>query len=197
MDPTETPPPICPEPDYGRHIKARIGRLPKAIRDKLNVMLLDGVPHAEIPGRLGDAAKELTTDNVDHWAAGAFKLWLAEYNRLQATRAEQETAMDLACPDGGSKIHEATLQLAATRLCGMVRHLDPTDFKELLRDDPAKLIPFLNSLATISNAEIKCERHRIEREAQAAKDSNETTNAKPAGLRPETRKQMESEMNLM
>jgi hypothetical protein len=200
MDPDPTPPPPpppCPEPNYGRCIKNAIGRLPKPERDKVNLLLLDGLPHAEIPARLGDLGKNITTDSVDRWAAGGFKLWLAKFNDLQESRAEQETAMDLACTDGGSRIHEATLQLAATRLTGLLRQLDCSDFKELLREDPAKLIPLLNSLATISNAELKCERHRIDLQERASKTAGDCSETKPAGLRPETRKHMENEMNLM
>ena len=70
--------------------------------------------------------------------------------------------MDLACPDGGTKIHQATLQLAATTLSDLVRKFDYTEFQQLLRDDPSQLIPFLNALARISDAQIKCERQLLE-----------------------------------
>jgi hypothetical protein len=159
-------------------------------------MLLDGVPHSQIPARLGPDGRNVTVDSVHRWATAGFKLWLDKYNDLQKSRAEQEAAMDLACQDGGSRIHEATLQLAATRLTGLVRHLDCTDFKELLHEDPAKLIPFLNSLATISNAELNCERHRITLQRADTKTEDPAA-AKAAGLRPQTRQAMESEMNLM
>ena len=191
------PLPQIPEPDYGRRRTSKIGRLPKLVRDSINLMLLDGVPHAEIPKRLGQVACHITQDNIDKWAVGSYPLWLAEFQHLQETRVQHEVAMDLACQDGDSRIHEATLQLAATSLAQMLRDLDLTDFKELLRDDPAKLIPLLTSLATISNAEIKCERHRLDLEDRRARLQKNQNPDKAAGLRPETRRKMENDLNLM
>src|SRR5437667_2015204 len=128
-----------PVPDSPTRHRGKVGRLPKALRDKLNVMLLDGVPYADIIKALGPQAEHITEHNITTWVAAGYKQWLDEQLRLEETRIKQEVAMDLACPDGGSRIHEATLQLAATRLSEMVRKLDYTDFRELLRDDPAKL----------------------------------------------------------
>src|SRR2546425_742677 len=166
------------------------------VRDKLNVMLLDGVPYAEIIKALGSPAEHITEHNITTWVAAGHKEWLEEQFRLEETRVKQEVAMDLACPEGGSKIHEATLQLAATRLSEMVRKLDYTDFRELLRDDPAKLTPFLAALATISNAELRCERHRLELDERRAKLEKNYHSAKPAGLSTEARQEMEQQLKL-
>ncbi len=186
-----TPAPVAPT----RH-RGKVGRLTKALRDKLNIMLLDGVPYAEIIRALGPSAEHITEHNITTWVAAGHKEWLEEQFRLEETRVKQEVAMDLACPEGGSKIHEATLQLAATRLSEMVRSLDATDFKELLRDDPAKLTPFLNALATISNAELRCERHRIELDERRAKLDKTQPREKHAGLSTEARQEMEQQLKL-
>jgi len=87
-------------------------------------MLLDGFPYAEILKELGPIAAHITEHNITTWAAGGYKEWQDEQFRLEETRVKQEVAMDLACPEGGSKIHEATLQLAATRLSAY--YLDST-----------------------------------------------------------------------
>src|SRR5438093_6384813 len=100
--------------------RGKVARLPKAVRDRLNVMLLDGVPFGQILETLGEAAKGVTEHNMTTWVAGGYKDWLREQYKLEETRIKQEVAMDLACPDGGSKIHEATLQLAATTLSEMI-----------------------------------------------------------------------------
>jgi hypothetical protein len=177
--------------------RGKVARLPKAVRDQINVMLLDGVPFAEILQKLGERAKDVTEHNITSWVAGGYKDWLREQQRLEETRVKQEVAMDLACSDGGSKIHEGILQLAATRLSEMVRNLDYTDFEGLLRDDPSKLIQFLNALARISEAEIKCERHRFEADQRKSQAEAKELPQKSAGLRPETRHQLEKELNIM
>jgi len=180
----------------GRQRTGKVARLPKVHRDKLNLMILPGVPYGEILKALGPVAAHITEHNITTWVPGGYKEWQDEQHRLEQTRVKQEVAMDLACPDGGSKIHEATLQLAATRLSEMVRSLDCTDFKELLREDPAKLIPFLNSLATISNAELKCERHRIEFEERRARLEKNQPADKTPGLSAEARQEMEQQLKL-
>jgi len=187
----QTPTPAAPT----RH-RGKVGRLPKALRDRLNVMLLDAVPYAEIIKALGAPAEHITEHNITTWAGGGYKEWLDEQFRLEETRVKQEVAMDLACPEGGSKIHEATLQLAATKLSEMVRNLDCSDFKQMLRDDPAKLTPFLSALATISNAELRCERHRIELDERRAKLERSQTREEPAGLSTEARQEMEQQLKL-
>ena len=78
----------------------------------------------------------------------------------------------------------------------MVRKFDPADFQDLLRDDPAKLIPFLNSLARIRDAELNCERHRLQFQERYAK-LHKSQNAKAPGLSSQTRQQMEKDLNLM
>jgi hypothetical protein len=205
--PAPTPPPESSTPAPGnepaisahsrRPRRGKVARLPKAIRDQINVMMLDGVPYAEILSKLGDAVQGVTEHNVTSWANGGHQDWLREQQRLEETRVKQETAMDLACPEGGSKIHEGTLQLAATSLSEMVRNLDLSPFEELLSADPAKLIPFLNSLARLSDAELKCEQHHAAIQKRAAKLEKQRAPAKAPGLTPETRRAIEKDLNLM
>jgi hypothetical protein len=195
--PPETSQPAARAPHSERQRRGKVARLPKAVRDILNVMILDGVPYAEILTALGDSAKGVTEHNITSWVQGGYQDWLIEQQRLAETRVKQEVAMDLACEGGGSRIHEATLQLAATTISEMVRKLNCVDFEELLRDDPAQLIPFLNALARISDSELRCERHRLELEERRAKLEKNQPPAKSAGLRPETRERMEKELKLM
>ncbi len=203
-DPTEQSVVAAPDSDADDSPKyvtsrrrSKIGRLPKPVRDKLNFMMLDGLPYHEILQTLGDDAKAITENNLTRWSNTGYKDWLHHFQRLEEVRVQQEVAMDMACPDGGSKIHEATLQLAATKLAEMVRNLDCSDFKDLLRDDPAKLTPFLTALATISNAELRCERHRLELEERLAALRQSTAPQSAPGLKPQTRHKLEKELNLM
>lgn len=187
-------PPKSSETGYTR--KGKVARLAKAVRDKINVMLLDGTPYAEIITNLAEDAKGLNESNLTRWVQGGYKDWLKEQHRLEETRVKQEVAMDLACPDGGSRIHEATLQLTATRLTEMVRHFNYPEFEEMLRTDPSKFIPFLNALARISDAELACERHRLLIQERYAK-LRQSSPQKTPGLTLETRQAIEKDINLM
>ena len=64
-------------------------------------------------------------------------------------------------------------------------------------DDPAQLTPFINALARISDAEMKCERHLLEMQERNANLHQADPTHKAPGLRPETRQQLEKELNIM
>src|SRR5262245_45034550 len=49
-------------PAYRRN--GNVARLPKAVRDKVNVMIQDGLTYAEIIERLGEDGKELDYSNL-------------------------------------------------------------------------------------------------------------------------------------
>ncbi len=53
-DPAVASPPPSPSPE--RRAQSKIGRLTKATRDKLNSLIRDVVPFADIPPMLGDPA---------------------------------------------------------------------------------------------------------------------------------------------
>jgi hypothetical protein len=53
-----------------------IARLPKAVRDKINLMIQDGVPYSAIIKLLGEDGKGLCPSNFTHWKDGGYKDWL-------------------------------------------------------------------------------------------------------------------------
>ncbi|HEX2971570.1 MAG TPA: hypothetical protein VHP11_04525, partial [Tepidisphaeraceae bacterium] len=61
----------------------------------------------------------------------------------------------------------------------------------------SKLIPCLNALARISDAEMRCERHRLAMEQLKAGLNPKGAPEKAPGLSPETRQRLEQELNLM
>src|SRR6266850_4905487 len=69
-------------PTYNHSRTGRIARLPKELRDKVNQMLLDGVPFRRIIESLGGDGKEINEDNVGDWKKGGYKEWLLEMQRV-------------------------------------------------------------------------------------------------------------------
>ena len=195
--PLQPLPDQLPELGSSHQRTGKIARLPKSIRDRLNFMLLDGVPYAQILSTLGESAKGINENNLTRWSQGGYQDFLKVLLSLAETRVKQEVAMDLACPEGGSRIHEATLQLAAAGLADMLRQFDFSAFGEQLQADPTKLIPFLNSLATISRAELSCERHRFDTEERRARLDTSLVSQKEPGLTTKTRQVLEKDLSLM
>src|SRR4051812_4222567 len=67
--------PLLGNPNRGR---GKVARLPKAVRDQLNNMILDGLPYPEIIQRLGGDTKHLKPDHLHQWKKHGYKNWLVE-----------------------------------------------------------------------------------------------------------------------
>src|SRR4051812_31505513 len=85
-----------PKTGSGRTRTGKVARLPKAVRDRLNNMLLDGVTHKQAILNLGEDGKELTDDHISSWKTeGGYSDWLREKQFLDTWRAKWEFAQDL------------------------------------------------------------------------------------------------------
>src|SRR5580765_4589914 len=62
----------------GRQRTGKVARLPKAARDRLCQMLLDGVPYLEIIARLGADAPDIDEGHITTWKAGGYQDWLRQ-----------------------------------------------------------------------------------------------------------------------
>src|ERR1043166_3072648 len=95
--PDSPPPLLSPKPAEGEsqpkaesnsRRKGKVARLPKAVRDQLNLMLEDGVPYAAIIQNLGDHGKGLSPSNLTHWKDGGYADWVLQQNWLANTRTK-------------------------------------------------------------------------------------------------------------
>jgi len=117
---------LAPQPDPIHRRTGRIARLPKATRDQLNQMILDGVPHAEIIQKLGEEGKDLVEKNLTTWRAGAYQDWLRQQQRLELIQSKHEMAMDLLGQNAGTNLYEASRQIATAQLCELISKLQLT-----------------------------------------------------------------------
>ena len=53
-----------------RHRNGHVARLPKEIRQRINQMLDDGLPYAQIIKNLGPKRKKLDTSHIGSWKTG-------------------------------------------------------------------------------------------------------------------------------
>jgi hypothetical protein len=126
---------VLPPPPT-RSPRGKIGRLPKATRDKLNRMLRDGCEQNEVLAKLGDEAKDITPKNISNWHnSPSYQHWELEQEWLENLRDEQESAFDLLDGFDTIKFNQAALQLAVTRLFLALRRLEapgPNDKPEVI-----------------------------------------------------------------
>jgi hypothetical protein len=176
----------------------KIARLRKDLRDQVNTMLRDGAPYAQIIRYLAqNGADEINDQNLTNWKDGGYQDWLKEQERLADLQAKREFAFEIVKQNEGSKIHEASLQLAASQLYEVISDYDLTSLKELLADKPANYAKVVNALAKLSSSALDIEKYREQVKAQKDKISAEISKAKNAGLTPETLTKIEDALNLL
>src|SRR5712672_1708108 len=55
-----------------------VARLPQSVRDQINHWMLDGVPYADIIGRLGEQGQHLKPDHLYQWKKRGHQDWLVQ-----------------------------------------------------------------------------------------------------------------------
>jgi len=140
----------------------KVARLPHHTRRFVNEQLRDGVPYADIIQELGQEGEDLNEDNLSSWKAGGYQDWLHEQECLTLMRAKQDFALDLISQNQLSKIHEATLQIAVTHICELLRDFHPATLKDAFAGDPVNFTRLLNVLSKLTQGGLKCERDRLE-----------------------------------
>jgi hypothetical protein len=161
----------------------------KADRDRVNIMLQDGVPYPEIIAKLGDAGKDLLPRNVGNWHNGpGYQRWLKDQDWLEDMRADQECGLDVLPDFDAGKFNEAALQVAITQLFRAFRHLGSTPMKDKLGGDPQAFARLVNALACAC-----CETVNLQKQHEA---SAKAAASEPKRLDP-NRKLDECELELI
>ncbi len=163
-DPPSSAPqaPALPLKARPRTRNGKVARLPHHTRRFVNEQLRDGVPYADIIQELGQEGEDLNEDNLSSWKAGGYQDWLHEQECLTLMRAKQDFALDLISQNQLSKIHEATLQIAVTHICELLRDFHPATLKDAFAGDPVNFTRLLNVLSKLTQGGLKCERDRLE-----------------------------------
>jgi hypothetical protein len=186
--------------------KGAIARMPKELRDQVNTMLRDGATYRAIVKYLAAEHDVTVTDNqLGDWHSGrpgkfegGFQDWLREQERIEDMTRKREFALEIVAKNEGSKIHEATMQIAASQLYEVLTDFDLTELKTLLKNRPQNYAAIVNSLAKVAKQSLETEkfkqhvrdtRERIERELGIAKDKG--------GIAPETLERIERELRLL
>jgi Protein of unknown function (DUF3486) len=150
----------------------KIARLPKDIRDVVNLMLQDGataaVVIAKLEGMLANGAQGVdgkpieipNEQNVTNWVQGGFKDWQAEQQRLDDMRFKREMALEIVRQNEGGKIQEAALQIASSQLYEVISEFDIQSLKEMLAEQPEEFANLVNSLAKLSKSALDYEKYR-------------------------------------
>lgn len=150
----------------------KIARLPKQLRDAVNLALQDGATAARIIQIITDAKANGATNgdhteieipndqNVSNWRDGGYADWERENQRLRDMQTKREFALRIVQENEGGKIHEAGLNLAASQIFELLQDFDVQTLKEQLADDPENYSKLVSALARISKEALGFEKYR-------------------------------------
>jgi hypothetical protein len=184
MDPSEqeNTPPELPEPStdeseelqnkepaYTRQGNGYVSRLPRAIRDQIGIMILDGVPHAQILQRIGDPVKHLKDRHITGWKKYSYGVWLEDFKRNEALHTTHESAAYLLAQKAGVPVQDAGRTVAAAQLYEFLITFNPKTFAAALEEKPELYLRIITTLARLSEGEAACAHHRALQSAIEAK----------------------------
>ena len=175
-----------------------VARLPKAIRDQLNQMLLDGVPYPQIIQRLGEPAHSLSTKNISTWKTkGGFAEFLIEQQRRDQCRLRNELLQNLATEQPGTEAYQAAPKIAVALACEALIDFGRDTLQRALKENPLNAFRLLNAMARMLSGGIKCERLLAEEADRKARLPQPDQPGDKKGLSDETFNKMNDKLHFM
>jgi hypothetical protein len=194
----ESPPaaPLLAPAPVQRSRNGKVARLPKAVRDRINHMLDDGLTFARIIRALGSDSNGLTPAHIGTWKTGGYNDYLREQQRLELCRLNHDFLASFVGQCQGTESYQAAPKIAAALLCEIFVDLGPETIRRALQQSPMNAFRLLNALARILSGGLRCERFLAQKaELEAASTAPGTPQVK--GLTPKTFKQINEELHLM
>ena len=144
----------------GNRRNGNVARLNKEMRDRINVMIEDGVSYPEIIERLGEDGKGISVSNLSRWKEGGYQDWLAERAFVERLRARQEASRELVKDFDATEVNHAALQLGTLHIFEALRELGPGPLNKKLGGDCAAFARLVNALARASRETMQLQKYR-------------------------------------
>ena len=157
--------PSIPLPTNGDYRgNGKIARLPKALRDQVNVMLRDGVAYSAIRRKLhklgNPEADGISDQNFSNYKTAGHQRWLREQewrDDMQQTRAE---ALEFIGSNDDSKLEQVTLKTAAMRLYQLFKQFDAVTFSAAVEAKPEAYTRLFSVLPRITREALRYQKYR-------------------------------------
>jgi len=126
----------------------KVARLPYAVRDMLNRMLRNNIPHSQIVDALDELQFKVTERNISNWKTrGGYRDWCIAQERALETRLLQDNLLEQLRKNDASQLAEVGLQLAATELS---QFFLKSETRQQLNADPEKLARTIGILCRLA-----------------------------------------------
>jgi len=189
-NPANNPTAVAP-PRYSHGRTGKVARLPKAVRDKINHLMLDGRTYLEIIAALGPDGRDLNEDNLASWKSGGFLEFREEEKEFEAIRVRQEFAIDVARSTPGVSLCEATAKIMIAQVLDALRGSGTTSLLTALQDKPEIYVRLLQAVARLSASALLCERHRLNEEERKAESEKRLVDTSDLAISAETLKKVD------
>src|SRR5260221_8271879 len=166
--PLETPASPAPETRRADRLKGNIARLPKEVRDMINVMLEDGLPHHVLIDELGEAGEGIDPQHLVDWVRGRYQDYLKHRQDTEQAKSQLEFATDFLRELGNadpSLIYRACSVLVAHQMFNAIREYGDEALRDMLGANPANYLRMLNTFCNMTDSTLTLEEHRISLES--------------------------------
>lgn len=154
--------------------RSKIARLPKAIRDEINLMLYEGAAYQTIIDWL--ASKDhpgFNVNNLFHWNEGGYQDWLQEQERKLEARALRQWSAAIAAERDPTVLAKALSNFTAAKLHRLLCSLDFSALTRQLQDRPEVCIRYFNSI--LRTGRISLEAARVRHSCRQEKEKRAPT----------------------
>jgi hypothetical protein len=136
----------------------KIARLPHPVRDMVNRMLRNNIPHSKISDALTEHGVTATPRNISNWKTrGGYREWCDQQDRALETRLLQDNLVEHLRTTDATQLSEVGLQLAATQLS---QFFLKSDVREQLAADPEKFSTAINVLCRLTRQLHRLQKYR-------------------------------------
>jgi hypothetical protein len=181
-----------------RRRRSAIARLPKPLRDQINLMLDDGLPYPDISKRIADnSGLSISADSISRWKQGGYQDYLRELRLLEESRQRYELILDLAREKQGIEAFQAARKIAAAIICDAVAEIGADSLREAVKLNPLNFLRMLNCLSRLTTGGLKCERHLLDQADREVHVHKQNQSCPKKGISPGTIKEMENTLSLM
>jgi hypothetical protein len=101
--------------------KGKIARLPEHLRESVNTMLNDGLPHKDIVARLREHGASINPSNLTRRQNGGFQDYLQQRVWLKEMQSNLDFILDHLRNNECNQIPQAAIQLSSIRLFQFLR----------------------------------------------------------------------------
>jgi hypothetical protein len=142
----------------------KIARLPKALRDQVNLMIRDGIPYPSIRQQFQEQGHteldDITDQNFHNWKVAGYQRWLREQewrDDMKQTRAE---ALECIGGEDDSKLEHVALKTASMRLYQLFKQFDAIDFSASVENKPEAYTRLFSALPRITREALRYQKYR-------------------------------------